>query len=70
MKPAALGRGDRVPPLDHCDIPHDHCDSQPATRTHRPSTIHSDKNRVGVIRYIELAPVVGRRGQGTEGSFS
>lgn len=59
MKEAVLRRGDRVPPRDHCDIPHDHCDGQPATRTYKPCTIHSYQDRVGVIRYIELAPVVG-----------
>lgn len=46
-------------PRDHCDIPHDHCDGRPAARTHKPCTIHSNADRVGVIRYIELAPAVG-----------
>lgn len=44
---------------DHCDIPHDHCDGQPATRTHKRPHHSQGQDRVGVIRYIELAPAAG-----------
>lgn len=70
MKEAVLGRGDRVP-YGIIVIFHTIIVMVSLLRGHtNPVPIHSDKDHVGVIRYIELAPVAGGGDQGTEGSFS
>lgn len=68
MKEVVLGGGDRVP-HGITGVPHDHLLVSLLRWHTNPRTIHSEQDRVGLIRYIELAPAVGGGDQRTEGFF-